>query len=442
MAAKWLHRNVIITGFTSFFTDVSSEMIYPLLQAFVTVIMAAHKALLGPVLGVIEGVAESTASITKVFSGYVSDRLQERKPSTITGYGTSTLAKFLYLLASLGWGMVLLARFLDRIGKGIRTAPRDALIADSTAKDRQGRAFGFQRGMDFAGAAVGSIICYFLVLHFLDPLTGSLKNLDSYYTIFLISIIPAFIGVAFLFFIKEKGMKTAASAARPQGGAGAARETAASAVRPQGGAGAARESGAGTHAQKGAWASLFGLRAYPAALKVFFLAQVVFTLGNSTNQFLLLRSMTLGAALSTVILMYLVFNTVSSVLSPVFGALADKIGKKKVLLLGYTLYAGIYLAFGFISTQTQFLLWVFWPLYGVYYAFTEGVEKAFVTDLAPAQARGTALGFFHTITGIGLLPASIMAGLLFMLAPQAPFIFGGCLAFAAVIIILLFVRKK
>jgi MFS family permease len=425
MAAKWLHRNVIITGFTSFFTDVSSEMIYPLLQAFVTVIMAAHKALLGPVLGVIEGVAESTASITKVFSGYVSDRLQKRKPSTITGYGTSTLAKFLYLLASLGWGMVLLARFLDRIGKGIRTAPRDALIADSTAKDRQGRAFGFQRGMDFAGAAVGSIICYFLVLHFLDPLTGSLKNLDSYYTIFLISIIPAFIGVAFLFFIKEKGMKTAASAARPQGGAGAA-----------------RESGAGAHAQKGAWAPLFGLRAYPAALKVFFLAQVVFTLGNSTNQFLLLRSMTLGAALSTVILMYLVFNTVSSVLSPVFGALADKIGKKKVLLLGYTLYAGIYLAFGFISTQTQFLLWVFWPLYGVYYAFTEGVEKAFVTDLAPAEARGTALGFFHTITGIGLLPASIIAGLLFMLAPQAPFIFGGCLAFAAVIIILLFVRKR
>jgi MFS family permease len=152
--------------------------------------------------------------------------------------------------------------------------------------------------------------------------------------------------------------------------------------------------------------------------------------------------MTLGTALSTVILMYLVFNTVSSVLSPVFGSLADKIGKKKVLLFGYTLYAGIYLAFGFISTQTQFLLWVFWPLYGVYYAFTEGVEKAFVAELAPAEARGTALGFFHTITGVGLLPASIIAGLLFMLAPQAPFIFGGCLAFVAVIIIMLFVRKR
>ncbi len=425
MAVKWLHRNVIITGFTSFFTDVSSEMIYPLLQAFVAVIMAAHKALLGPVLGIIEGVAESTASITKVFSGYVSDRLQKRKPSTITGYGASTLAKFLYLLASLGWGMVLLARFLDRIGKGIRTAPRDALIADSTAKERRGRAFGFQRGMDFAGAAVGSIICYFLVLHFLDPLTGNLKNLESYYTIFLISIIPAFFGVVFLFFIKEEGLKTAASAALPQKGASAA-----------------RESGAGIPAQKGAWAPRFGLRTYPAALKVFFLAQAVFTLGNSTNQFLLLRSMTLGTALSTVILMYLVFNTVSSVLSPVFGSLADKIGKKKVLLFGYTLYAGIYLAFGFISTQTQFLLWVFWPLYGVYYAFTEGVEKAFVAELAPAEARGTALGFFHTITGVGLLPASIIAGLLFMLAPQAPFIFGGCLAFVAVIIIMLFVRKR
>jgi MFS family permease len=411
MAGKAIHRNVILTGFTSFFTDISSEMVYPLLQAFIALILAAHQALLGPVLGIIEGIAESTASVTKVFSGYFSDRLRKRKTLTVAGYSTSALAKFIFLLASLGWYMVLLARFLDRMGKGIRTAPRDALISDSTDKKKQGRAFGLQRGMDFAGAAVGSIICYFLVLHFLDPLTGSIKNLDSYYFIFIISVIPAFIGVVFLFFIKEK--RSAAA-------------------------------GSGKTAGKRKAASLpgFNIRKYPAALQVFFLAQVVFTLGNSTNQFLLLRSMTLGTALSTVILMYLAFNTVSSVLSPVFGALADKVGKKNVLLLGYTLYAGIYMAFGFISAQSQILLWLFWPLYGVYYAFTEGVEKAFVVELAPDDARGTALGFFHTITGVGLLPASIIAGLLFMMAPQAPFVFGGVMAVAAVIIILLFVRKK
>jgi len=417
---KTLHRNVILTGFTSFFTDISSEMIYPLLQAFVAMILTAHKALLGPVLGIIEGIAESTASLTKVFSGYFSDRLQKRKPSTIAGYGASALAKFLFLLASLGWYMVLLARFFDRIGKGIRTAPRDALISDSTAKDRQGRAFGFQRGMDFAGAAIGSIICYFLVLYFLDPLTGNLKDLESYYLIFLISIIPAIIGVGFLFFIREKGIERGAKAVADKAGAEKAK------------------AGAG----KPAFKPSLNIRTYPKTLQIFFLAQGIFTLGNSTNQFLLLRSMTLGTVLSMVILMYLVFNAVSSVLSPVFGSISDRVGRKRVLLIGYSLYALIYMAFGFISAQTQVLLWLFWPLYGVYYALTEGVEKAFVAGLAPAASRGTALGFFHTITGIGLLPASIIAGVLFMMAPEAPFIFGGGMALLAVIIILLFVKGE
>jgi len=308
---------------------------------------------------------------------------------------------------------VLLARFFDRIGKGIRTAPRDALISDSTAKDRQGRAFGFQRGMDFAGAAIGSIICYFLVLHFLDPLSGNLKDMESYYLIFMISIIPAIIGVGFLFFIREKGISGYVKTQAAKAGAG-----------------------------KPAFKPSLNIRTYPKTLQIFFLAQGIFTLGNSTNQFLLLRSMTLGTVLSMVILMYLVFNAVSSVLSPVFGSISDRVGRKRVLLIGYSLYALIYMAFGFISAQTQVLLWLFWPLYGVYYALTEGVEKAFVAGLAPAASRGTALGFFHTITGIGLLPASIIAGVLFMLAPQAPFLFGGGMALLAVLIILLFVRKN
>jgi MFS family permease len=419
MKDKLLHRNVILTGFTSFFTDVSSEMIYPLLQAFIATIMAAQTVLLGPVLGIIEGLAESTASITKVFSGYFSDRLGKRKNISIAGYGTSAVSKILFLLASLGWYIVLLARFFDRIGKGIRTAPRDALISESTPKNMQGRAFGFQRGMDFAGAAVGAIICYFLVVHFLDPDTGGIKDLWSYNIIFMISIIPALVGVVFLFFIKEMsraGAKPTEKSPKDLSGkkAGAKKE----AARPS-----------------------FNLGNYPKGLQVFFLAQAFFTLGNSTNQFLLLRSMLLGAELPLVILMYLVFNTASTILSPVFGSLSDKVGKKNVLLIGYSLYALVYMAFGFITTQVQFLLWIFWPVYGIYYALTEGVEKAFVSELAPAGSRATALGFYHTITGVGLLPASALAGLLFMFGQALPFIFGGGMAVITVLIIVLFVKK-
>ncbi|RLB17322.1 MAG: MFS transporter, partial [Deltaproteobacteria bacterium] len=168
---KGITRNIVLTGFTSFFTDVSSEMIYPLLQAFVSMIMASKKTLLGPILGIIEGIAESTASLLKVFFGYYSDKIQNRKLPAIAGYSTSALAKFLLLLSSFGWYFVLLARLFDRVGKGIRTAPRDALISESTPNEMQGKAFGFHRGMDFAGATLGALICFFLVLHFIDPIT-------------------------------------------------------------------------------------------------------------------------------------------------------------------------------------------------------------------------------------------------------------------------------
>ena len=205
-------RNIVLTGFTSFFTDISSEMIYPLLQAFVSMIMASNKALLGPILGIIEGIAESTASLLKVYFGYYSDTIQNRKLPAIAGYSASVLAKFLLLLSFFGWYFVLLARFFDRVGKGIRTAPRDALIAESAPKDMQGKAFGFHRGMDFAGATLGALLCFFLVLHFIDPITKTLEDLNSFYTLFLVSIIPAVIGVLFLFFIKEKGRQATQTA--------------------------------------------------------------------------------------------------------------------------------------------------------------------------------------------------------------------------------------
>jgi len=390
---------VILTGFTSFFTDVSSEMIYPLMQAFVSMVLAGQKALLGPILGLIEGLAESTASLVKVISGYASDRWQRRKLPTIAGYGTSVLAKLLLFLSSLGWVFILLSRFLDRIGKGVRTAPRDALISESTPREIRGKAFGFQRAMDFAGATLGALVCFFLVLRFLDPATGNLKNLGSFYTVFWFSVIPAAIGVLFLFFVRE--IKD-----------GEKHQEAKAAAKPN-----------------------LDFRQYDRTLQVFFLAQFIFTLGNSSNQFLLLRSMSLGHALSTTILMYLVFNLVSTTLSTAFGSLSDRIGRKRLLMTGYALYGIVYLAFGFIPASSAWLLWIFWPVYGVYYAMTEGVEKAFVADTAPAASKATALGFYHTITGIVLLPASLIAGALFSLSPAAPFIFGGAAALATVVLL-------
>ncbi|MBN2078851.1 MAG: MFS transporter [Spirochaetes bacterium] len=401
-AREALDRNVVVTGVTSFFTDIASEMIYPLIQAFVAMVMAGHKVLLGPVLGVIEGVAESTASLVRVASGYYSDRIRRRKEPVIAGYGLSAIGRVLLLAGAAGWWFILLARFLDRVGKGIRTAPRDALISDSTAKEGQGRAFGFQRAMDFAGAFLGALLCYFAVRAFMDPATGTLGDLGGFYTLFLVSLVPAAAGIAALFFIREK--------AGPK------------------------------HDSPGAAGPMLDIRKYDRNLRVFFLSQFIFTMGNSSNQFLLLRSMDLGHALSTVVLMYLSFNLSSSALSYLFGSWSDSLGRKKILMAGYLLYAVVYSSFGFLTLENASLLWLFWPLYGVYYAMTEGVEKAFVCDIAPGKSRATALGFHQATVGIGLLPASLIAGVLFAVNPGLPFLFGGAMAVAAVVVLAFGVR--
>jgi MFS family permease len=381
-----LSKNIILLGLTSFFTDVSSEMIYPLIQAFVSMVLATKAALLGPVLGMIEGIAESTASLLKVFVGYYSDKIQQRKNLTIAGYGLSAGAKILLFLASLGWYVVMFSRWLDRIGKGIRTAPRDALIAESTPKEIQGKAYGFHRAMDFAGAFLGVLICYLVSLHFLDPVTKNLKDLHAFYVLFIISVIPAIIGMFFLFFVQEQNMTQTERKLKP---------------RPN-----------------------LDIRKYDQNLQWFFFAQFIFTLGNSSNQFLLLRSQNLGYSLSTVILMYMLFNLSSTLLSTFFGSLSDKIGRRTILMIGYAIYAVVYMSFGFI-----------------YYSMTEGVEKAFVSDLASAESKATALGFSHTIVGVTLLPASIIAGFLFSLTTSAPFIFGGMMSLCAVAMLLVFVRE-
>ena len=356
-------------------TDISSEMVYPILSVYIVTVLGASPA----ILGVIEGVAESSASLLKVFSGYFSDKIKRRKSFTILGYFSSTVGKFILYISS-SWGMVMFSRVIDRFGKGIRTAPRDALIVESAKEGRRGAAFGLHRAMDSLGATIGVILVYFLITHY----KGNFK------TIFLISLIPAFLGVLFLFFVKEKKEQVA------------------------------------THGEK----IKFSWRALDKRLKLFLIFTFIFTLGNSSNQFLLLRAKNLGASLPTVILFYLVYNLIYTLVSYPASRLSDKIGRKKLLVIGYLFYGLVY--FGFARNSSLGNMWLLFGLYGLYIGFTEGVEKALVADIAPSNLRATAIGLHATLVGIGLLPASIIAGMLWdTFGPQAAFYFGSFMGLVA-----------
>ncbi len=371
--------NVIILGLTSLLTDISSEMVYPLIPLYLTAVLGASPA----IIGVIEGIAESLASILRVFSGYFSDKLQQRKSITILGYSGSAIGKAL-LYVAVSWPLVLVSRVVDRFGKGIRSAPRDALIADSTDADKRGNAFGLHRAMDASGATLGVIIAYLLFV--------SVK--DEFKTTFLLSIIPAVLGVLVLFFVREKKASPTVQAVRPQ-----------------------RE----------AWWKNLGQRwnALDRRLKLFLVIVFVFTLGNSSNQFLLLRAKDRGASDATVILMYLVFNLVKALVSWPAGRLSDGVGRKPLLAAGYLTYGLVYLGFALLSPSA---LWGLFAVYGVYIALTEGVEKALVSDIAPNDLRATLIGLHGTFTAVGLLPASVLAGFLWnTFGAAAPFYFGGAM---------------
>ena len=371
--------NIIILGVTSLLTDISSEMVYPILPIFLVTTLGASPA----ILGLIEGIAESLASLFKVFSGYFSDKIKKRKPFVIFGYASSTAGK-LFLYISTSWMYVLIGRVIDRFGKGIRTAPRDAIIADSSEQGKRGAAFGLHRSMDTLGAIAGVLIAYFLITSFSRDAAGSLRR------IFLFSLIPAFLGILFLFFVKEKKSETK-----------------------------------DTHEKlKLKWSSL------DKRLKLFFIFTFLFTLGNSSNQFLLLRAKNLGSSVPQVILFYLVFNITYFLSSYPASYLSDKIGRKKLLVLGYLFYGLVYL--GFARNQSLNMFWLLFGVYGLYIGFTEGVEKALVADIAPQNLRATAIGLHATLVGIGLLPASLFAGLLWkFLGAAAPFYFGGVMGIVA-----------
>ncbi|MFQ6058589.1 MAG: MFS transporter [Anaerolineae bacterium] len=369
--------NVIILGLTSFLTDTSTEMVYPLLPLYLTTRLGASPA----IVGLIEGIAESLASLLKVFSGYISDRVGRRKPLAILGYASSTVGKFLLYL-STSWGWVLGGRVVDRFGKGVRTAPRDALIADSTAQARRGGAYGLHRALDTAGAVVGVALAYY----FLTAYRG------DYTAVFLYSLIPAGLGVAILLLARERAgrIPVTSQAQSPS-------------LR---------------------WSAL------PRRLQAFLIVVLLFALGNSSNQFLLLRAQNLGFTAQTVLLLYLAYNLVYALISYPAGRLSDRIGRKTLLVLGYLFYGLVYL--GFALVQAPAYVWSLFAAYGLYIAFTEGVEKALMADIAPLELRATLIGLHATFVGIGLLPASLLAGLLWNLfGAAAPFYFGGGLGLLA-----------
>ena len=371
-------KNVFVAGLVSLFMDISSEMIYPLLPIFLTTVLGASKA----TVGIIEGIAESTASILKVFSGWLSDRLGKRKLLMGIGYGVSVLSRPI-MATAVNWGEVLTARFVDRFGKGVRTAPRDAIIADSVENNNLGRAFGFHRAMDTLGAVIGPAIAFLVLALFLN----------NFRLVFWLSVIPGIISVLLIiFFITEKAHK---------------RETAA--------------------------IPKLTIKDFNGNFRFYILIIFIFSMGNSSDAFLILRAENIGIPKEFIPIVYLIFNLVYSLSSTPLGILADKIGMKKMILFSFLFYAGIYAGLAFVSNQYQILgLFI---LYGLFKGMSEGTQRAYLASIAPPERKATAFGIYHMAVGFALLPASIIAGTLWdKIGPEATFLYGTVTALLAFVL--------
>ncbi|NWF52501.1 MAG: MFS transporter [Nitrospirae bacterium] len=383
-------RNVFITGLVSFFMDVSSEMIYPLVPLFLSNVLGVNKS----VIGFIEGIAESTASLLKTFSGWLSDRLHNRKWLMVAGYGISTLSRPIVAVAT-GWNQVMGSRFMDRFGKGIRTAPRDAIIAESTNSAYLGRAFSLHRSLDTMGAVVGPAMAFFLL--------RILSN--NYRKVFWLSIIPGVIAVLLIiFFIKEKKKESKKIAIGGQ-----------------------------KEILKAGRKGLFGWR-----FKFFILIATLFAIGNSSDVFLILRAQQIGIPTVMIPMVYLLFNLVYSLSAIPAGVIADRFGRKRVILLGFILFAVIYYSFGIVRDATT--IWFLFGFYGIFMGLTEGIQKAFLATIIPKDIKATAFGIYNTAVGMAMFPASFIGGWLWdNISPSATFYYGSVTAGLTAFLFVLFI---
>lgn len=380
-------RNVVALGFTSLFTDVSSEMIIPLLPAFVTGTLRASVSS----LGVIEGVAECTATVLRIFSGWLSDRIGRRKPFMLFGYGLSSAAKGALALAG-SWPVVLALRFSDRVGKGLRNPPRDALIADSVPRDRVGRAFGLHRAMDTLGAALGPLAAYLL----LRAWPGQLRR------VFLLALVPAALSLLVLaLFVRSPRLE-----------ARRARATLA--------------------------AELGGLK---APVYRFIVVAAVFSLAASSMAFVLLRAGQAGFAAAQLPLVYMVYNLVYALLAWPLGRLSDRIGRRPLLFAAYLSFAACYALLA--GQATRLTVMVAFIGLGVHSALLEGTQRSMLADLVAEGQRGTAYGLYYAAVGVALLPASVVGGLLWdRFGPAATFALDASLALLAALLFALLLPAR
>ena len=389
-----LPRNVWVVSLTSFFMDISSEMVINLLPLFLSNVLGVRTN----IIGLIEGISEATASLLKVFSGWLSDKLRARKWLAVSGYALSALAKPFFYLAN-AWEAVLAVRWVDRVGKGIRTAPRDALVADSIDESQRGLAFGFHRAADTGGAMLGLIIALGVV--WAAQASNRELGRHTFQTVVLVSLVPAVLAVLAL--------------------ALGAREVPITGQRKP---------------------PKITFRGLGKRFLIFMIIVGVFDLGNSSDAFLVLRAQERGLSVLGILGMLITFNLVYTLLSTPAGSLSDAVGRKKLIVGGWLTYAIIYC--GFALAGKGWHVWVLYAFYGVYYGLAYGTTKAMVADLVPAELRGTAYGTYNAILGLLDFPASVIAGLLWQgigrwsgFGPSAPFAFGALLSLIAAVLMML-----
>lgn len=404
---RHLPRNVWVVTLTSFLTDISSDMLINLIPLFLSNVLGVRTV----VIGIIETAALAAVSLLKFLSGWLSDRLGVRKWLAVLGYGLSTVAKpFLYFASS--WVWILGVRFAERAGKGLRTAPRDAMVVDSVNENQRGLAFGLHRAGDTTGAVIGHAIALGVVLAVQRGATSLAR--DTFQIVVLLSVIPAALAVFVLAFgardVPLVKMTQTKLFPKPVEG-----------VR-------------------------FSLEGFSRRFRFFLIIIILFTLGNSSDFFLTLRAQTVGLSVVGVLGLWIVLNMIYAIASIPAGALSDRIGRRTLLIAGWALYVLVYLGFAFATSGWQ--VWLFMAAYGLFYGLTDGVTKAFVADLVPHESLGTAYGMYNAAVGFAALPASLIAGALWDgigkwegFGPPAPFLFGAALALIAVVLLSLLLRR-